>query len=89
MADCFHVAEHPQVHCPDPSRKESNVLVDADEAFDPADYHRLFACPEGMVTGEWSPLYGPWVEALGEYARTCPPERLPDRSRSAKHAPRQ
>ncbi len=26
--------------------------------------------------GEWSPPYGPWVEALGEYARTCPPERL-------------
>jgi predicted ATP-dependent serine protease len=24
--------------------------------------------------GEWSPPYGPWVEALGEYARTCPPE---------------
>lgn len=26
--------------------------------------------------GEWSPPYGPWVEALGEYARTCPAERL-------------
>ena len=26
--------------------------------------------------GEWSPLYGPWMEALGEYARTCEPERL-------------
>ena len=26
--------------------------------------------------GEWSPPYGPWVEALGEYARTCGPERL-------------
>ncbi len=26
--------------------------------------------------GEWSPPYGPWVDALGEYARTCPPERL-------------
>ncbi len=26
--------------------------------------------------GDWSPPYGPWVEALGEYARTCPPERL-------------
>jgi hypothetical protein len=26
--------------------------------------------------GEWSPPYGPWVEALGEYARTCPPENL-------------
>jgi DNA-binding CsgD family transcriptional regulator len=26
--------------------------------------------------GEWSPPYGPWVEALGEYARTGPAERL-------------
>jgi DNA-binding CsgD family transcriptional regulator len=26
--------------------------------------------------GDWSPPYGPWVEALGEYARTCSPERL-------------
>jgi len=26
--------------------------------------------------GEWSPPYGPWVEALGEYARACDPARL-------------
>ena len=26
--------------------------------------------------GDWSPPYGPWVEALGEYAETSNPERL-------------
>ncbi len=26
--------------------------------------------------GDWSPPYGPWVEALGEYAQSSDPERL-------------
>ena len=29
--------------------------------------------------GNWSPPYGPWVEALATYARAVPPERLRER----------
>jgi AAA ATPase domain/zinc-ribbon domain len=38
--------------------------------------HGLVVLWGSCFEGDWSPPYGPWVEALGEYARTCPPERL-------------
>jgi DNA-binding CsgD family transcriptional regulator len=33
----------------------------------------LWSC---CFEGDWQPAYGPWVEAIGEYARTVDPERL-------------
>ena len=64
------IADHPGVHAPKDMPKElhyfdrfwDNGFTDADRAT----YHRWFARPEGLLSGEWTPryVYDVWTPAL-------------------------
>jgi hypothetical protein len=67
---------HPGVHCPDPWRKELHFFDDRPDGFDPGEYYALFARPQGLLAGEWTPSYMFLEHVPAQLAQAAPNAKL-------------